>query len=538
MQSHSREEKGEEKTSPVKRRKTNSCEILSSLVDNTVASKSNAVEVVPKNNFPCSSKSCASRERNLLLDMFREKKSPESLKKSTKEINRKLSSLLQEEASSNQISKPNTTTNTIACKKSKEKSHTKSAHKAKSGKSVKFVRIFPGPAGLVPDRTSDDITVESYSNGEVELESKTTMKHIETDLPKSSQDDKNLFSEKAWNLLLIDLPYNFFKEYGISTIKNKADSSHCNSMKVKFIAGILDYIDYSHDDPFIILKDSTGGIEGTIHRNILLKYPGILDPNVVIFVQDVGLLKTKTYVVTNKYHILISQRNLLAIYSNKGRIVSAPQVESVLSKIVINENCDSTPLQTAESSVNASTVIASMNNSHRVNKNLKQAWDTDSEKNKLANEECQSFANSTSMNDLDMNDFFSTDCEFEITEEQSCFIELSKENLQPDEIQRLQTQNTNHVENSKREPARSSLNKQTLSETFQTRVANVKETVDTPDGKRKTHFSSNDGAAHETRSEDSNSNLKSTKALVSYFTGDNEYDSDDEMLSQLDVDNV
>lgn len=535
MQSQSRDQGGE-KISPVKQRKENNCEFSSSLMDNTVTSKANvAQQVIAKNNnFPCSSKNCVSR-KDLLLHMVREKKSPESHKKSAKEINRYLSNLLQVEVHS---SKPNATTSTIACKRSKEKDHIKSPSKAKNGKKVKFVRIFPGPAGLVPDRKSDDITVESCPNDEVESESKlTTVKYIETDLPKS-QDDKNLFSEKAWNLLLIDLPCNFFKEYGISTIKNKADSNHCNSMKVKFIAGLLEFLDHGHDDPFIVLKDSTGSIEGTIHRNILLKFPGVLDPNVVIFVQDVGLLRTRSYVVTNKYHIFISQKNLLAVYSNKDRIMSAPQLESVLSKIVINENCDSTPFQTEFS--DASTAV---NNSHRVNKN--QADKTDSGKTEgIANAELKQLSISASMDDLDVNDFFSADCEFEAAEERNRSTESSEVNSQTGEIQQrdsLRTQNTSRVESSRRgEATTNSPNKQTSSRTFQTRVANAKQTVDIarPGGHGAEFSSSSDGATREAR-KDSTSSVKPAKALVSYFTaGDNEYDSDDEMLSQLDVDNV
>jgi len=42
---------------------------------------------------------------------------------------------------------------------------------------------------------------------------------------------------------LNDLPNNFLQDYKISLIvKDKANASHCENMRVKFIAGVLDYV--------------------------------------------------------------------------------------------------------------------------------------------------------------------------------------------------------------------------------------------------------------------------------------------------------
>lgn len=544
----------------MKRRKLDNCKVFFSS-DNTLDSNVNVA--TKENNSSHNNKSNISRD--LLVEIFQENTSQEIFNLA-KEISDPLNDV-QEEIQCFPLCKTN-----ISYEKSKEKNRIKSVNKVKLGKEVKLVRIFPGPAGLVPDVKTDNIPIVSYLNRVRELEDKIAVKHIEI----KSQDEKNLFGEKAWKFLLDDVSDKFLEECRISVIKKKANANQYDNTKVKFLAGVLDYIDHSHDDPFIVLKDSTDNIEGTIHRDIVLKYPGILEPNVVILLHDVGLLKTTTCVITNKYHILVSQVNLLAIYSDKGRIASTSRMENILSNFELNtdcsmsvskryvsglqgmyENCDNIPSQD-NFSVNIKSIkedckSALINDpishqSSRKYKNCKQILKQDIENRKDEIFENPNYSINTS-NNLDTNNIFLTnDCEFTTLEEQNC---LNSENiLFNNKIQcELQARNTNYLENTRKESVINSQNQireNHLSQSLQKCVEDIE--IFNSHYSRESCLSSYDGIAHEVH-KNSNLNINSTlpeikhnsdnsKTLVNYFTDANEYDSDDEILSQLDVDNV
>ncbi|EFN78971.1 hypothetical protein EAI_12124 [Harpegnathos saltator] len=499
-----------------KRRKIDGCKASYFTKSNTCEIKLNATKDIMDNDSPDSSKNNVTRE-HLLLGIFQEN----ICQKVTKEKQ-------YPQSSKTDIS------NLFSSKKSKEKKGVNSVNKAECSKETKLIRIFPGPAGLVANMKNDSTSAVSYLNSVKESESKSAVEHIESNFSKSSQDEKNLLSEKAWKFLLDDLPRNFFNEYGIFTVKNRANASHCNNMKVKFIAGILDYIDHSYNDPFIILKDSTDSIEGTVHRDIPLNYPGILEPNVVVLLHDVGLLKTTTHIVMNKYHILISRVNLLAVYSNKGRIVHTSSVEDILSNISnveltrdnyitpLSSHCDDTvglctntvntstsqQINSKSISVNNSKLLRRPNEKH---KNGKQAFEKDSKSCETTDKIFESFEQSMDMDD-DMNDaFFTIENEPVVSNEHKYFNRSSFEstNAQNSDIQRreLQMRNTNCLGNT--------------SGRF---------------------FVINSTSKIRSISPLTKHNAENSKNLASYFTDEmlhnNEFDSDDEILSQLDVDNI
>ncbi|XP_028045136.1 uncharacterized protein LOC105827943 [Monomorium pharaonis] len=465
-------------------------------------------------------------------------------------------------------SQVDTMSNAFRNKESREKT-CKFMTKVRLAKEVKLIRMFPGPAGLIPDQAKNSNTsaVPSYPSSINELEDKTTATKMNRHIKIKSQDEKNLFGEKAWKLLFNDLPNNFLQDYKISTIKNKANASRCDSTRVRFIAGVLDYVDHSHDDPFVVLKDSTDSIEGIIHRDIPLTYPGILEPNVVILLHDVGLLKTTTYVVTNKYHILVSLVNLLAIYTDKGRIVSTSLMESMLSNTwntELNKIDNFTPESVSEQSSYVSglqKMDKGRNAPSQISTSIDRSPSTKDHKSELAKNpllpncstkdekygSCEKifknndkngkdemcgrsnfFSYSMDTDDVDMDGFFTTDYDFTTLDEQNCSSSKSISQTNEVEWRDSQVQNTRHFENTKKESIR-----------------NVEEQI------KKQHLRENNFSFYnDTAYRDLNLNkVKTTliehnagnsKALISYFTNDkcDEYDSDDEILSQLNVDNI
>ncbi|XP_054008279.1 uncharacterized protein LOC128892147 [Hylaeus anthracinus] len=201
-----------------------------------------------------------------------------------------------------------------------------------TNKKMTIVRRFPGPAGLLPDDIDASVSAISYLNSLEENEA--VVETNDTDLPEyCSQNTKDLFTEGAWQLMLNDLPDGFLKGYEIATIKQMANANGYSSTKIEFLAGIVERIDHNHENPPIVLKDFTGTIQGIVHRDIPLKYPGLLESNVVILLCDVGLLKISGSLISNKYQILIAPSSLLAIYSNKGKIERTHYMESVLEDV-------------------------------------------------------------------------------------------------------------------------------------------------------------------------------------------------------------
>lgn len=497
-------------TSSTKRRKVDSCKASFIAGNDTCDTKLNVIKNLLDNDSSDSSKNNATRE-HLLLGIFQENTCQEITARKQHSESPKIS-----------------ISSLPLCKQPKVR-ESNFMNKTRADKKAELIRIFPGPAGLVARMKDDNTSVISYLNSMKELKTKPATEHVESNFSKSSQDEKNLLSEKAWKFLLDDLPRNFFNEYGISIVKSRANATYCNSMKVKFIAGILDYIDHSHNDPFIILKDTTDSIEGTVHRDIPLNYPGILEPNVVVVLHDVGLLKTTTHVVMNKYHILVSQVNLLAVYSNKGRVINTSRMENMLSSIsnielIKNDyitpiliDSDHTVTSHPTSSVSISTKqqvnkkLTLFNNSTSLNRpdEKKQSRKQDSEKDKkiceVTDKIFESFENSVDMDD-DMNDAFFT-IDPLVLDKNKYFKHLLPESTiaQTSEIQRreLQTRNSN-----------------CLKDTSEVNAANKIKPTSTI----------------------VKCNVENSKNLINYFTGkaleDSEFDSDDEILSQLDVDSV
>ncbi|XP_018350510.1 PREDICTED: uncharacterized protein LOC108753447 isoform X2 [Trachymyrmex septentrionalis] len=525
-----------EKTQFVKRRKMDSCEVL--LARNTFSQKSklDTIANIQDNDLPSKNKNDVSRG-DLLLEIFQKNTCRETfdLAKNIEED----SSGIQKETQCFQ-SEIGATSKVFQHKESRGKSDESMITKVRFDKEIKLIRLFPGPAGLVSDVKNDNISATSYLNSVEELKNKTSTKRIEI----KSQDERNLCGEKAWKLLLNDLPNNFLQDYKISAVKDKANANHCDSTRVKFIAGVLDYIDYSYDDPFVILKDSSGSIE-------------------------------------------VSLVNLLAIYSDKGRIVSTPLMESVTSHTLNSElnrinNCMSiseksdyvsglqkineshkTLLQTSSSVDNrgsikdheselAKNILLQLKSS--INEKYESCGEIFKNKDKdceVTNEILEYFDHSMDTNDLDMDVFFTTNCNFTSLEDQNCD-HLLPSISQTSKIQRCnsQVQNIKYLENMK--------NKSTITYLKQTKEQHLPQTskkyidVKTCD----THYSRENcencfSSCNDALCRDSNLNVKFTlsaiernvensKTLKSYFTDDkyDAYDSDDEMLSQLDVDNI
>ncbi|XP_031788891.1 uncharacterized protein LOC107981445 [Nasonia vitripennis] len=187
-------------------------------------------------------------------------------------------------------------------------------------------RQFPGPAGLLPDDVNESEIIDLES---VDV-NKNNRTNKYTDI--CSQNTKNLFTTGAWQLMTDDLPAEF-ELYDIASVKENAVEYSKAYKKIPYLAGIIQYIDYKPNDPQVVLKDLTGKIDARIHHSICKLYPNALGTQIVILVKDVGLIVTsKKYVC-----LIISLKNLVSLYSDDARLVETPHLEKLLDN---NFNCN------------------------------------------------------------------------------------------------------------------------------------------------------------------------------------------------------
>ncbi|KAG7209865.1 hypothetical protein KM043_011467 [Ampulex compressa] len=232
------------------------------------------------------------------------------------------------------------TNNNITANCGKPSSSVAQFQPPRPNKKTALVRQFPGPAGLIPDNIDGAVSPVSYINN-YESENNRIEKTIHSSLSMfCSQNMESLFTEGAWQSMVDDLPVGFLNGYEISTIKQIANTNNFQSTKIEILAGVIESVDYSSENPPIVLKDFTDSIQGIIHSDISLKYSGIIKPNVVLLLHNVGLLRISGVWTASKYLTLIFPASLLCIYSSKSKTLCSPEMQSIV-KSVFNEKSKS-----------------------------------------------------------------------------------------------------------------------------------------------------------------------------------------------------
>ncbi|XP_058799916.1 uncharacterized protein LOC131669206 isoform X2 [Phymastichus coffea] len=204
-----------------------------------------------------------------------------------------------------------------------------SIHKSIKVSRVKqaIIRKFPGPAGILPDEVNENDVIDlDYLD-----ENKNNKSNQYADI--CSQNTKNLFSTGAWQLMMDDLPAGF-ELCDIATIKENALQYSKTYKKVPYLAGIVQCIDYKPNDPHIILKDLSGKVDACIHHSICKLYPNALGTSVVILAKDIGLIVTSKKFVC----VIISLNNLVSIYSDEARLVETSHLKTLLKNDNVNQN--------------------------------------------------------------------------------------------------------------------------------------------------------------------------------------------------------
>ncbi|KAF7664717.1 hypothetical protein LDENG_00168220 [Lucifuga dentata] len=186
-------------------------------------------------------------------------------------------------------------------------------------------RRFPGPAGLLPQQSLsqnlDDIVVsvpQTPAHGAVA--------RLPSQGP-SSQLEEDEFSSGPWAAMKTEMgldernPSCFLHSYSVVMVLRKAALKQLVKNKVPNMAVLLKSILHTHADAKAVFKDSTGEIQGTLHRRLLEDRVGELKPGSVLLLKQVGVFSPSH----RNHYLNVTPNNLLRIYSPDGASLSSSQ---------------------------------------------------------------------------------------------------------------------------------------------------------------------------------------------------------------------
>lgn len=171
-------------------------------------------------------------------------------------------------------------------------------------------RKFPGPAGmlprLVPGQKLTDTVMKLDGRGDAQLQKNENL--------LSANPVENFFGESSWLKLVSDLGEDssrILNSFSIKELHLKACKKQLYQGKVLLLFAILETVDLSSIDASVRLRDRTGSIQGTIHRNLVKEYGEHLQPGTVLVLKQVGVLSPKP----RTHYLNITANNLVSLYS-------------------------------------------------------------------------------------------------------------------------------------------------------------------------------------------------------------------------------
>ncbi|CAE1166006.1 Uncharacterized protein C17orf53 [Acanthosepion pharaonis] len=171
-------------------------------------------------------------------------------------------------------------------------------------------RKFPGPAGmlprLVPGQKLTDTVIKLDGRGDSQLQKNENL--------LSANPVENFFGENPWLKLVSDLGEDssrILNSFSIKELHLKACKKQLHQGKVLLLFAILETVDLSSIDASVRLRDRTGSIQGTIHRNLVKEYGEHLQPGTVLVLKQVGVLSPNP----RTHYLNITANNLVSLYS-------------------------------------------------------------------------------------------------------------------------------------------------------------------------------------------------------------------------------
>ncbi|XP_028166788.1 uncharacterized protein LOC114357388 [Ostrinia furnacalis] len=170
----------------------------------------------------------------------------------------------------------------------------------------KSKRKFPGPAGLLNGSFREN---KDESVGQMELLSQ------DVDFSQNCM-QKDAFDSPLWKRLLEDVRgWNVGVVDTIKGIKQQAITGNLRRRKADTVAAFIEAVDRSITDPLITIRDCTGNIKCTLHRDAWFKFsPYMVSEYCALVLWKPTVLTTGS--AFKKHYLNITLSNILAIYSS------------------------------------------------------------------------------------------------------------------------------------------------------------------------------------------------------------------------------
>ncbi|TRY84059.1 hypothetical protein DNTS_014928 [Danionella cerebrum] len=187
-------------------------------------------------------------------------------------------------------------------------------------------RRFPGPAGALPQQTSekslDDIVVsvlQSPAHGAV-----ARLKTKQVTSSQISEEDE--FSRGPWAEMKAEMGLDeknsscFLHSYSVVMVLRKAALRQLAKNKVPNMAVVLKSITHTHADAKAVFRDPTGEMHGTVHRRLVEDRQGELKTGAVLLLKQVGVFSPSH----RNHYLNVTPNNLLRIYPPDGVFSQQP----------------------------------------------------------------------------------------------------------------------------------------------------------------------------------------------------------------------
>lgn len=168
----------------------------------------------------------------------------------------------------------------------------------------KSKRKFPGPAGLLTGgfEENENICQIELLSQDVDF----TQNNLRGDLFESPLWVRLLDDLKSWNLHDVD---------SIKMVKQQAMTGNLRRRKAHTITAFVETVDRSVTDPLIIMRDTTGNIKGTLHRDAWSSFSKYIASEYCAFILWKPTILT-TGSAFKKHYLNITLSNILAVYSS------------------------------------------------------------------------------------------------------------------------------------------------------------------------------------------------------------------------------
>ncbi|XP_013390545.1 uncharacterized protein LOC106158958 [Lingula anatina] len=182
--------------------------------------------------------------------------------------------------------------------------------------SSKKKRKFPGPAGLLPKLSKE----AGLSDTRLPSPCVPTVvaKENKTPLFPCSQSSQEVFGGATWRAMLLEVGKADYAaiaaKYSLANIVRKASQKLLPDGKVPVVCAVIESIQAREAEASLQLRDPSGTIQGTVHRQLVKEYGTQLQLGSVLVLRQVGVFSPSA----RNHYLNITPNNLVKIYSGSS----------------------------------------------------------------------------------------------------------------------------------------------------------------------------------------------------------------------------